>query len=243
MSSRLRRLPRPFRLAALLAGVAATAAPASSALAGSAEAAADTTVTIGSIGKAGDAGTVDTLSIRSERPAGDEDRVAVLRFDLPAAGDDAKPADDAEPADFAGATLVLHAATTPESAKAGSFEVYGVAPGASEATLDEATYSANGYGGAVDKSGNRLREQRAYDADPDADGVQPLAVAKLAEGAATVTFDGPALQKYLASVGGGGSAAFVVVGVRPRASGAMPAALLHSREATDPAERPTLSWK
>ncbi|HEV7302472.1 MAG TPA: hypothetical protein VGN72_24245 [Tepidisphaeraceae bacterium] len=198
---------------------------------GTAEPVADSVVQIRDIGKPGDLGTQKTLAVKSDNPAGQNDRIAVLRFDLAAD----------KPAAIANPTLTLHLAKTAKSATSGTFELYGVTAGAAELTLDEAAYAGGGKESAVDASGNRLQEKLAYDADPDTKGVQPIATATLADGDAKLTFVGEAMKVYI-DAAEGGTIAFIVMATKPAEKAATPAALFHAREA-EAEVRPTLSWE
>jgi hypothetical protein len=213
-------------LAALLLG---TITPA---FAGSVQPVADTSIVMGELGKLTEAGVQPTLAVKTDNSMGKADRLAVICFDL---GTD-------KPTVFVDPTLTLHLAKTEGSATSGTFEIYGVGPDAGELKLDEELYSAAGSKTAVDASGNHLREPIVYDADEATKGVQPVAVATLAEGETKLIFTGETLKKYLDATKGQ-TTAFIVMAKRPaQRDSSPPPALFHAREA-DAALRPTLAWE
>jgi hypothetical protein len=213
----------------LLAAAAAIIVPAALG-AGTAEPVADTFVMARDIGI--DAvlaeGTKKALAIKSDKPGSPRDRLGVLRFEVPA---------DSE---FGSAKLTLHLRVQRNSATSGTFELYGVLPGASEDDLDETTYTAAKPDSAVDASGNRLKEQFVHDPDPESDGIQPLATAVLADGDATIVFKGEALVNFLQQVDDG-DVAFILRAALAEERGGTPSTFFHSREAKA-SVRPTLSW-
>ncbi len=169
------------------------------------------------------------LFIKSDNPAGANDRAGVVRFTLPAG------------AEASGAALrFTRSPTKPENEPdpLPAIELYGVADGADELTFDDATWKSGGAEAAVDKSGNRIREGFIHDADDAAAGAQPLAVATPTGG--ELVFRGDALDAYLTGRAGG-SAAFVLIAQRGEGKGGTKPLQLHSREAAGPdALKPTL---
>ncbi len=83
----------------------------------SVEAGADSFVRLKEIGEPGDYGTRDRLAIKSDNPEGNNDRLAVLRFDLDAASE-GDPVTDA--------AVTLHVAQPGDAPV--RYELYGVLP-------------------------------------------------------------------------------------------------------------------
>jgi hypothetical protein len=181
--------------------------------------AADTFVHLRAIGDAEAAGGLrPVLAVKSDRPAAGNDRVVVMRFDIPA---------DASPS---GAVLRLLLVPDQEQLQPRTLALYAVAEGAHELRFDEASYAAGEDDGAVDHSPNRLREPHIVDPDPDNVGVDPVATANFTEDALAVEFQGDALDDYLRQRDGR-SAAFVIVAERPEQDGSTPSVFFHSMQA------------
>ncbi|MEM8873599.1 MAG: hypothetical protein AAGD32_05005 [Planctomycetota bacterium] len=213
----------------LLTGIAAIA-PTAVLLAGSVEPVADTFILAENI--AGDVATDDgkkpVLAIKSDRPAGRLDRIGVIRFETPGG------------AEFENAAITLHLKVQGPSATSGTYELYGVLPGALEDDLDESTYTAAQPDAAVDASSNRLKESLVHDPDSEQIGVQPVATVTLEDGQKTIVFEGEALVQFLRDVADD-DVAFILKATMPAERAGTPATFFHSREADD-GLRPTLAW-
>ena len=175
-------------------------------------------------------GTRDQLVVKSDNPAGGNDRAAVLRFTLPGN------------AEVGNATLrLVRKPGKPEHQPdpMPTLQLFGVADAAEELSFDEGSWAAGGNGSALDHSGNRVRESHTFDADDAAPGAQPLATATPGDG--EVSFSSEALDGYLRDRMGG-SVGFLLIAERGEENGNVKPVVFHSREAGG-AEglKPTLS--
>ncbi|MEM8494322.1 MAG: heparin lyase I family protein [Planctomycetota bacterium] len=190
---------------------------------------ADTIIHIRHLGDASKAqGNAERLAIKTDRPRAGNDRVGVLRFDLPA---------DAA-ADQAGLQLTLRPG---QDIGTPIFELYGVAENAPERDFDEATFVGIPGKSAVDKSGNRISEKFAYDPDPATKRLEPLAAAQVLKDSEAICFSSRELDAYINGFAGQ-SVAFLVMQRVPEQDGSVPASMFQSKEArTSDSDKPLLS--
>lgn len=204
--------------ALLLVGFQVTAEPLS--------AAGDTIILQKDIGQDMGYGAKDTLPVKSDKPPGKLDRLAVIRFELGGAAGDIK-----------GAVLRLN--TNKPIEEPVTYLLHGALPGAGEDDMDEATFTAEGRDNAIDKSGNRLKEQLTTDADPDAKGIQPLASVSASAGDKAIVFKSAALDAFLNGQTDD-DAALIIQAQMPEEKGGTGAVFFFAREAG--AKGPMLGW-
>jgi len=214
------------RRAAAFACAAAWALLGSTASAKPLAPAGDTIIIQKDIGRNMGYGGKSTLPVKSDKPPGKLDRLAVLRFELGGAAGEIR-----------GAVLRLN--TVKPIAEPVTYWLHGALPGAAEDDMEEATFAAEGRDNAIDKSGNRLKEQLTTDADPNAKGIQPLASVSAVAGDTAIVFKSDALDEFLNGQTDD-DAALIIQAAMPAEKGGTGAVFFYAREAG--ANGPRLAW-